>query len=1021
MFDIDDIQQVLSNAGLQSLGIANPSLSVKWTVDAGATLTEGASGTLHLVSTNNWVAPLGGILHKTNGTDRIIQPTGSPVPSNALVLQVHPMIHLRLKRFYAAIIEGRTSNTEHPERPVPYYFVYVTRDDVSAVTGGKYGAGEDLGFSGTLTVHDEHGMAIDPVAVAGIFDQLVTAHPVLEDKELISTAPTSSRQITDIGQLGTTHTRAHLVNPYGQAYEGSDLQNITLLAQGVYSVDNPAAAITAGSGAPDDLRLGSAANGTLSTTYTIHPAASGISLHRDFVRVYVVDLKQHLLGEVDAADPASSLEERPPVRHNEAVQLHLNGNASLGGVNELINGTPDDLFVVSPRIQGDFTLPADATEAVAQWPSFPPGTNPTSGPIPASLKEGFNPVAHFVDGSAENTDVVVTIDGLTDGQAVRGYSRWFLPDAREGRGGGAGGVAQVLPGDSTAKVALLLEDPLDLRRWGTSVSLPTDPTLHLDVVVIHGDGQARVFGNVTAVIGAPAALTTEESALLGTANNGLPGAEFQAISSAGILGIEPVSTSLSPASSALDTVLALLSEGTPRDSPRLPTMARRDCMVAQRTGSTFRGQLSGMHLVADAVVAQQRKGSPGGNGGREFRILSAQTDAGLLGYDLNRAAFRRCKNLIERLVALGENDWNTPAASTGGSISAALLQTIASGVETPELSIFSSQLSSFFSTHTTWSSVVDWIENQLGLGSWPASIAGTITSQLANLRSSGNAARLYDEFKREFVACVYGRRDAFWSLKHAFNQAREFVYIEGPAFTRTDYGSTATADLLTTLKNRMGAQPGLRVIAALSKELDYGQGYDTFAAREYTRRREAIDFIDELSTTTKKRIAAFHPIGFPGRPLELMTNVIIVDDVFALIGSSTLRRKGLTFDGGQDIVLFDRTMQSGKSLAIREFRRSIMGTHINAAPPEDGAMPDPNWVRLASGNQAFEVFRELLDSGGAGVIEDIWNGQVPGTPEIAESSFPDDDIADPDGRNFETLAGILVTALASAASPPAWP
>src|SRR5262249_54697181 len=114
-------------------------------------------------------------------------------------------------------------------------------------------------------------------------------------------------------------------------------------------------------------------------------------------------------------------------------------------------------------------------------------------------------------------------------------------------------------------------------------------------------------------------------------------------------------------------------------------------------------------------------------------------------------------------------------------------------------------------------------------------------SNLANLGNSPDGIRVYDEFKREFSASVHGRRDAFRALLRAINAARELIYIEGPAFTATDYGAGAPNDLVKAIKNRLAAMPGLRGILCLSKRLDYGPGYEPFTAREFAQRQKAIE------------------------------------------------------------------------------------------------------------------------------------------------------------------------------------
>jgi hypothetical protein len=168
-------------------------------------------------------------------------------------------------------------------------------------------------------------------------------------------------------------------------------------------------------------------------------------------------------------------------------------------------------------------------------------------------------------------------------------------------------------------------------------------------------------------------------------------------------------------------------------------------------------------------------------------------------------------------------------------------------------------------------------------------------------------------------------------------------------------------------------------------------------------------------------VVVFHPIGFPGRPLRLMTNVVVVDDVWALIGSSTIRRRGMTFDGGVDVALFDRTIRDGHGAAIRDLRRRLMAAHLGVKPPATGEVPHANWVQLNDGPSAFRAIKQLLDQGGAGMIEPLWDGHIPGVTPIPSSSFPSDNVADPEGRSFNTVVALIVAALASVATPPLLP
>jgi hypothetical protein len=88
-------------------------------------------------------------------------------------------------------------------------------------------------------------------------------------------------------------------------------------------------------------------------------------------------------------------------------------------------------------------------------------------------------------------------------------------------------------------------------------------------------------------------------------------------------------------------------------------------------------------------------------------------------------------------------------------------------------------------------------------------------------------------------------------------------------------------------------------------------------------------------------------------------------------------------------------------------------------------VPAATWVRLGDAQGAFSAVQELLDQGGAGVVEPLFDGRVAGVPDIPEASFPGDDVADPSGAAFAAtnaqgaIAGMvgLAALLASVSTP----
>lgn len=225
----------------------------------------------------------------------------------------------------------------------------------------------------------------------------------------------------------------------------------------------------------------------------------------------------------------------------------------------------------------------------------------------------------------------------------------------------------------------------------------------MDLVVLNSQSKARVFGNITAPVDPPAAppALPAETNPFGTATD-------RGASSSGLLGLPAPTLPPGPVTSLdsiIDLALGLGSTGAIREAPRLPSMARRDAIVAANAGGTLRAQISGIFLVPGARNALNRIGSPGSPGGPEFHGVSGQTQGGRLAYDIARAAQRRTRTLVDRLAVLAESRWDVPAAATGGTVSGAVLQTVSPVAETPELTPFGSQLATI---PATWTALVDW-------------------------------------------------------------------------------------------------------------------------------------------------------------------------------------------------------------------------------------------------------------------------------------------------------------------------
>ncbi|WP_406356310.1 hypothetical protein [Streptomyces sp. NBC_00658] len=1035
------LPETLSAAGIGVFGSAMPILASSWSTSAVTSERDG----LALSVPGTWSAPLAGHIRTaeeaaSRGGVFLRRPDGTAVPSSASVVSLYPQQYLRLARLYALLFEdaagarpGRALGL--PARPVPAHLVL----ENGGVPPGAADPGDPL-VGGVLSFHDSHGQPLDAVAVAAAFLALQRAHQPLQQRgigEAFDQNPPLAALVADLA--ASPSVRVRLVDGSGVPFNGGDLTGLTAVdpSSGLFSVPGLAATVGKAAVGPgfsaESARtrlIGLATTGRLADAVTFPALPSNTTLVRDFFTLRVIDLSPYLLGTPPASWQGARIEPAPALRRDEPVTLLPDGNDLLGAATTALTGATAESLAVAPLIDGTFAAPP-APGAPARWPAFPPlaGAAAPAGAIP--VVPTVSATAAILDDGAPATtdvDVVLTLGGLPAGAAVRAYHRVFSASAVESRGDGAGGIA-----DTSGTAVLRLRDPLGLRRPGqaTPDPMPGTPVLHVDVVVVKRTGEARIFGDVSVAISGTAAAPP-------AAVNLFAGATRRGVCNAGVLGLgilppPPAGTSL------VASALALLGETTPRDAPRLPGMARRDLLVAglaSATGGNWRSVLGAGRLAPELHNAAARIGAPGGAGGRETQAVGVATTGGRLAYDIARAALRRTTSVYARLAPLVGEAWNEPSASSNGTFAGAVLQTVAAVCETPELSLlralgivdpddaaFPRDFDSLVDTAQGW---LTGLVAQLPAG-LPASVSTRLNELVGDLQDLKDDApadesvkeRIFNELLREIAASGWGRRDAQWALQGALARAERFVYVETPGLGPTAAAGSSdayAADLFAVLSARLVANPALHVAICCPEQPDFPFGFNPFTDYELASRRSALLGLPTASAADpfRSRVLAFHPIGFPGRPSRLESTVVIVDDVWMLIGSSALRRRGLTFDGGSDLVVTDADLVEGRSPAIAEFRRALQADRLGVAtpPPAGPALPSSSFLRLADGAEAFHEIREVLRGGGLGRISRLAPPDPPGRPTAAGPA----DVVDPDSETVDLPRLLAALALAGSAS-----
>ena len=1003
-------------SGLDAMGIASGQLAAQW-AEAAPTF-EATPLTLTCSGPARWRAPAGGMLHwSVFGAPDLTDAGGRPLELLVAVLRLHPQTVLRLRRLVGARFDGRTDG--RAGRPVPV--CAAIRDGQAPPEIGDVGlddpplpplfapTGTPLTF-GRLTFHDEQGLIVDPVAVACMFRDLMRGLPALRRPDAGAAGDLEGSGGT-AGAIGgvcalASGRRVHLVDLFGRPWAarpgGAGVRLGTGASLGAGPHDWPDGQTLQATSATGPVRFGLSPQGALAATAVSPPALPATPvpagspapvLDREFFRVAVADLELHLLGNrgadevagVPAPDAATRGEPLPVVRQG-GVDFLVDGQATLGAVTE-VAGLAGFRLAVSPELVTDVAFPVDRTR---RWPAEPPPTE-TALDLDAATaaRARSDPTAAYIGTTA---DVVVTWPaGALPAQAhVRLFPRVdpgpaIVPLAEidfSRRGDGGAGIA------TAAGLALRMGDPF---RVG-SETRPSAPNLLVDLLIVtRGPGgvQGRLFGGLSLAVADGAAEPPSPPASNGLA--ALPDQQ-RGLGPSPLLGVR----SSQPASGT-DPVLALLDLATPREAARFRTMARTESVAAGHDGGvpgSWTAVLTPGFLSGRSVRDDTRLGNPGHPAGPEEHAPGIRL-TGALALDLARAALHRTHHLSVRLQELADARWDDPPAPAGTAFGA-VLSNVAETVEAPELTVLPAGV--LTNLPNDWTQLMNQVSSLL-----PASLSGLPTA--APTPPAGD--RWVKELKRDAHAADHGRRDTQWALRWALSRARTLVYVETALFGET--GSVAdherAVDLVELLRARLREEPNLRVVVVLPKRIPFAPGYESFAQRHHLRRNTGLA---DMASPAIDRVIAYHPVGFPGRPEVRRGSLVVVDDVWALAGTSTWSRRGLTFDGSVDVAFVGAALRDGVSTGVADLRRAAMARVLGVAPPAPGSAdtPDPRWVQLAQPLPAFRLMADTLNSGGDGLLEPLW----PGLPETDLPAL-DASIADPDGRGFaavlQLFAGVL--------------
>jgi hypothetical protein len=838
--------------------------------------------------------------------------------------------------------------------------------------GQFIGAGEKLlTFPSSAAVRlfafDERGRSIDPGAVAAWWARLTTTFSNLFAAGVSQRTATVDDQLTVqlVGPDDAPASDAVLSRLSATNVTGSGPVRVRGDASG-------AAAFALTAGTADDAPLPLAAalpGGTYAATVNLWASGAVGGVPRDFVRVALVDVEQHLTGQPQVASSGANaaVQRRAADQRRASTRTLVDRATSVAGQSVLLS-TADTAMagLLSALGGGSATVVAPVLDRAAG--TLTPPTLPSVVP-PAALPNEVTMTALTGGGVDDNGTVVgqrvlvqTTVDPSLAGAWLRVWPQYFNADTgRHERGAGGGGlvdstgtvraVVRLADGavepDNWMGLDLMLVTALQAVRYpevrlerptpvgGSMLALGSvaDPVLACETGQTFAGGVpagALASGVTLVALSSPPALVDPATIPAAQWNSSTVAASLAASDVVrltepawkGWRGGEDATTVAGPATGTqiLRTGLTRLTQiGAP-----LPTQSRDEVAASVLSATAADGVVAGVRpLGAHHELFPHQNGHPGAPADDERHGAGARL-RGPAVVGLTEILRERVAGTTPELAAAAATPLATPATPTAPASWAATLRTVGFGVEAEPglVEALNAVGADAFPFDGPLTAVQNWLS---GLGiTIPGGVGGAATSIL----------RAVD---RRLLGARSGYREAATAIAAAFDRAQDFVYVETPALDGLAVGSGDDAlNVWQALVDRVSANPVLRVLICLPTKLAPGSPKKLQRVRDKGARAA----LDALRSAAGDRVAVFNPVTGPGRSLHLDATSVVVDDAWALTGGTHLWRKGLSFDASLAVAVFDERLTNGRPADVVAFRRAMIAGRLGLAStllPEDPA------------------------------------------------------------------------------------
>ena len=795
-------------------------------------------------------------------------------------------------------------------------------------------------------------------------------------------------------------------------------------------------------------------------------AGGNVTLARDFVEVAVLDVESFVCGTVRGPNvkPGTPAEHRSSDQNRASTRINVTRStvallATLDGVANAFTTLPDGVnpvSIIAPAFDHDW-----GARLVENLPASPP---PAPTVLPAlscfALAGGGQADGDTVGEQKVVIRIALPMANVQAGAWVRIYPQKINLDTgrREPLPGGAGRFGRVAAGANTLVAHVVVTLPAGrtdgAAQLGVDVMLvpgvtaaPAStvvaPTVYADQRITRPapvDGAPVGFADISAELGAQAMVLDCDQGVE-VPPDGVPQGVFRSGST--LLVRVPGSNADGDAFTLIDrasvplgwfdnatlaktlTASDVVAVTTPafvnqargnlnpfdRDRATAIGFAVQDFRVQSRniltvplgTGAPLLSQerleLAGLRNAGSAAGAQNiavvgsapalaawhellpaQAGNPTAPGGAEVHAAGVQITGGAVTDVADVMRDRLITDTVALIRDAGSNPLPTQTIAAPAQW-AAVLKTVARGVE-GEPGVFEA---------------IDLTDRAL-FDSYDK-IATALQS--LNLPAAGGLANINAALR---AACrrilnALGRQEALFALNAAIARAERLVYIETPAIDGepVEAGGTALA-WLATLVDRLDNRPGLHVALCVPRELLPGMPAPLAWVRNALWQRALAD----LSEAAGERLVVFSPGAGPFSHVRMASTVVVVDDVWAMVGNTHLWRRGLSFDASLAVAVFDEANRFGRGAAVSAFRTQLAADRLGVANTQ---------VPLV-GHEFVATLRRLAEGGGAGRLS---SGAIVPSPGAGAPSSDDSALWNTDGSKailLEAVAGATLLHLA---------